>query len=295
MNRINFNKLYYFYVVAKEGSVKSASQKLHLTQPTVSAQIRQLEEELGFDVFIRKHRKLELNRNGKYVLKKAEKLFSIADELIDSLPKRGKAERINIRIGAIQSLSNSFIYDFSLKLWDDESIMISISQGSMADLMQKMAKNEIDIVLADGPYSKSKKFTSTPLGKDKIVAVGPMHFEIDKKKFPYSLTDKPYLAFSSQGRLQEDLDYFFTREDIQPDKIGEVDDVTLMRVITESTSCFSILPFRAVKEVIKDGKLKLLGEIKEVQSGLWAISPSLAANRAFIKRVLKDYFMRKKK
>ncbi len=46
MDRINLNKLYYFYVVAKEGSVKAASTKLHLTQPTISAQVKQLEEDL---------------------------------------------------------------------------------------------------------------------------------------------------------------------------------------------------------------------------------------------------------
>lgn len=293
MNRINLNKLYYFYVVAKEGSVKSASEKLHLTQPTISAQIKQLEEELGFEVFVRKHRKLELNRNGKYVLKKAEKLFLLADELVGSLPLRGSAERTKIRIGAIQSLSNSFIYDFSLKLWSDESIFISVTQGSLTDLTKKMDKGEIDLILSDGPYSKSKKFKSISLGQDKIVAVASAQFNFDKKSFPQSLDNLPYLAFSNQGRLQEDISYFFEREDIHPDKIGEVDDVTLMKVITENSNCFSILPLRAVKEAVKDKQLKVLGEIKEIQTGLSAIFPNLSANRVIIKRILKDYFMRK--
>tara|TARA_Y100000590_G_C15728779_1_gene1016242 strand:- start:699 stop:1583 length:885 start_codon:yes stop_codon:yes gene_type:complete len=294
MNRINFNKLYYFYVVAKEGSVKSASKKLHLTQPTISAQIKQLEEELGFDVFIRKHRKLELNRNGRFVLKRAEKLFNLADELVGSLPLRGKAERTKIRIGAIQSLSNSFIYDFSLRLWSDESIMISISQGSISDLIKKMDKNELDLILSDGPYSKSKKYKSISLGTDKIVAVGAKKNNVKNKKFPEFLSELPYLAFSNQGRLQEDVDYFFKRENIQPDKIGEVDDVTLMRIITENSDCFSVLPYRAVKESIANQSLKVLGEIKEVHSGLWALIPSLAENRVLIRKLIKDYFMRKK-
>jgi LysR family transcriptional activator of nhaA len=294
MDRINFNKLYYFYVVAKEGSVKSASKKLHLTQPTISSQIRQLEEELGFEVFIRKHRKLELNRNGRFVLKKAEKLFNLADELVSSLPARGQAERIKIRIGAIQSLSNSFIYDFSLKLWREESIMISISQGSMTDLIRKMDRNELDIILSDGPYAKSKKYKSISLGQDKIVAVGGKDLTFNKRGFPQSLSELPYLAFSNQGRLQEDVDYFFNRENIQPERIGEVDDVTLMRVITENSQCFSILPHRAVKESLDHKKLKVLGEIQQIQSGLWAIVPSLAANRNLIRKIIKDYFTRKK-
>lgn len=293
MNRINFNKLYYFYVVAKEGSVKSASQKLHLTQPTISAQIRQLEEDLGFDVFIRKHRKLELNRNGKHILKKAEKLFTIADELITELPKNNLSDRIKLKIGAIQSLSNSFIYDFSLRLWSDETVMISVTQGSLTDLIKKMNNNELDIILSDGPYSRSKKFKSTRLGQDRIVAVANCDFVINKKKFPHNLDGLPYVSFSTQGRLQEDIDYFFQREGVHPEKVGEVDDITLMRVITENSNCFSILPLRAVRESLKAKNLKKIGDLMQIESGLWAITSSMAANRVIIKQVIQDYFLRK--
>lgn len=295
MNKINLNKLYYFYIVAKEGSVKSASEKLHLTQPTISSQIKELEEDLGFDVFIRKHRKLDLNRNGRFVLKKAEKLFAIADELENALPIRGKAERVKINIGAIQSLSNSFIYNFSMKLWQDDSVYIRITQGSQEELMKKMDRGEIDLILSDGNYGKSKKLKSILLGQDKIVAVGPKDLEFNKRKFPKNLEDYHYISFSNQGRLQEDVEYFFDRENIHPEKIGEVDDITLMKVITKHTQSFSILPHRAVKNQLQRGDLKLLGELKELKTGLWAIFPSLSANKLVIRKVLNDYFHRKAK
>jgi len=295
MDRINLNKLYYFYVVAKEGSVKSASKKLHLTQPTISAQIKQLEEDLGFNIFIRKHRKLELNRNGKFVLKKAEKLFTLADDLLKALPERGEAERTKIKIGAIQSLSNSFIYDFSLKLWTNNSIHISITQGSLKDLIKKMEKDELDILLSDGPYSRSKKYKAISLGQDKMVAVSSPDLEIDKKNFPACLDGKCYIAFSNQGRMQEEIDYFFEREKIEPERIGEVDDITLMRVITEKTKCFSIVPYRSVKESIKYKRLKMLGEMKQVSSSLWAITPSISANSSLTKQIINSYFVTKSK
>jgi LysR family transcriptional activator of nhaA len=282
-------------VVAKEGSVKSASKKLHLTQPTISTQIKQLEEELGFAIFIRKHRKLELNRNGKFVLKKAEKLFGLADELLSSLPERGKIDRSKIRIGAIQSLSNSFIYDFSLKLWANDSMHISIMQGHLNDLIKQMEKGELDIILSDGPYSRSKKWKTIALGHDKLVAVSAPSFNSKKTLFPNDLDGKPYLAFSTHGRMQEDLDYFFARAGIHPEKIGDVDDVTLMRVITENTECFSITPYRSIKESVKNKRLKILGEIPQINYGLWAITPSMSANRSLIKQIINDYFKIKNK
>jgi len=294
MERLNFNKLYYFYVVAKEGSIKAASKMLHLTQPTISAQIRQLEEEIGFEVFVRKHRKLELNENGSFLLKKAEKLFIMADEVVSSLPRRGNAPRVNIRIGAIQSLSNSFIYDFSLKAWNDKTLIVTFVQGSMDELIEKMDRDNIHLILSDNPYERSKKYISTNLGNDKIVAVASPKLKYLKNNFPFSLDEKPYIAFSNQGRLQEDVNYFFDRENIHPELVGEVDDVTLMRVITESSESFAVLPFRAVKESIKLGKLVMLGSLEQVKSTLWVITPSMARNRVLLKKIINDYLIRQR-
>lgn len=294
MERLNFNKLYYFYVVAKEGSIKAASKKLHLTQPTISGQIRQLEDEIGFEVFVRKHRKLELNDNGSFLLKKAEKIFVMADEMVSSLPKRGDAPRVNIKIGAIQSLSNSFIYNFSLKAWKDKTLRVTFIQNSLKNLIEEMDKGNIHLILSDSPYERSKKYKSTNLGRDQIVAVGSPKIKNLKKGFPNSLDNKPYIAFSNQGRLQEDVNYFFDRENIHPERVGEVDDVTLMRVITENSESFSILPLRAAKESVKTGKLVVLGNLEQVKSTLWVITPSIASNRILLKKIINDYLVRHK-
>ena len=56
MTRLNYNHLYYFYVIAHECSIKSACSKLNLTQPTISDQLKNLEEDLGQDLFYRQHR-----------------------------------------------------------------------------------------------------------------------------------------------------------------------------------------------------------------------------------------------
>lgn len=292
MLSINFNKLYYFYVVAKEGSVKAASQKIHLTQPTISTQIRQLEDSLNVQLFIRKHRKLELTQEGKKLLKKSEKLFSMAEDIVQTLPKTPQTERTPLRIGAIQSLANSFIYDFSLKLWELSHLKTTITQGSFEVLLDQMNAGELDMVLSDNSILQGSRYTTIHLNQDKMFAVASPKNKPKSFKFPDDLTKMSYLAFSNQGRLQNDIDYFFELSNLNPERIGEVDDVTLMRIITENSPCFSIMPSRAVRESIRLKKLVKLGELSQVQVDLWAIVPSLASNKNTIKRLLNDYFKR---
>ena len=293
MNQLNLNKLYYFYVVAKEGSVKAASEMLNLTQPTISAQIKQLEEELGFPVFIRKHRKLELNRNGKYVLGKAEKLFNLANDLVNGLPSRGKAERVPFRIGAIQSLANSFIVDFSMKLWQDEAVKLSIEQGGLVELVRKLDKGKLDMVLTDDSFSGSKKYKSVHLGQDELVAVCSTQTDFNKREFPEALQEMPFISFCNQGRLQEDVDYFFKRNSLDIEAVGEVDDITLMRVVVERSDGFAVLPKRAVKNAVKEKRLKIIGTIPTIKFNLWAVMPRISENRPLFVKLLKDYFQYK--
>lgn len=292
-SRINLNKLYYFYVVAREGSVKSASQLLNLTQPTISGQIRDLEEDLGFDLFLRKHRKLEVSTAGQKVLKIAHKIFRLAEDLEDKNRLSQKKERLTIRIGAIQSLSNSFINDFSTKIWRDETIRVDVAQGRLKGLVKMLDTNKIDILLTDGPISLSKKYQSLPLGRDAMVAVASPKLKLAKGSFPQNIDGLPYIAFSNDGLLQQEIDYFFERSGIDVDLIGRVDDVTLMRTITETSNCFSIVPKRSVSQSVKAKRLKIISEIKGVDLNLWAIIPRISSQRLVVKKVINRYFKSK--
>lgn len=113
-----------------------------------------------------------------------------------------------------------------------------------------------------------------------------------KRNFPYSLDKEPFITFSNQGRLQEDVNYFFERQNIHPDLVGEVDDVTLMRVITEHSESFAILPYRAIKESVKSGMLIVLGDLKQIKSTLWVVTSSMSSNQVFLTKIINDYLIR---
>lgn len=292
MNRINLNKLYYFYIVAKEGSIKDACSKLFLAQPTVSVQIKSLEEEIGFKLFTREHKRLRLTEQGSHLLSRAEKLFLMADDIVAELPQMGTRSRERFRIGTISSLSSAFINDFSLDLWADKSISTSIVPGNYESLREALDQNKIDIVLSDDSFGNSSKYKSVRLGGDRLLAVAAKSYKRYVKDFPRSLHRLPYISFLNEVRTQSEINYFFNRESIRPEVVGMVDDMSLLRMIAQQGIGFTILPYRAVKDSLVNGSLIQLGELSQVVFSLYGILPASSVNRSLIKKVISQYFKR---
>jgi LysR family transcriptional activator of nhaA len=82
---LNYHHLLYFWTVAKEGSLRQASEVLHVSQPSISAQLKQLEQSLGTSLFTRANRRLILTDTGQTILGYAEEIFSLGLELLTAL------------------------------------------------------------------------------------------------------------------------------------------------------------------------------------------------------------------
>jgi LysR family transcriptional regulator, transcriptional activator of nhaA len=99
MNRLNYHHLLYFWAVAKEGSLRRAAEKLHISQPTISAQIRQLEESLGEVLFSRSARSLTLTEPGQVVFGYAEDIFELGRELVTTLGQEPSERPLRLQVG----------------------------------------------------------------------------------------------------------------------------------------------------------------------------------------------------
>ncbi|HXL25755.1 MAG TPA: LysR family transcriptional regulator [Chthoniobacterales bacterium] len=84
-NGLDYHHLLYFWAIAKEGSLRLASEVLHVSQPSISAQLKQLEESLGTPLFTRTTRSLILTDTGQTVLEYAEEIFSLGRELLTAV------------------------------------------------------------------------------------------------------------------------------------------------------------------------------------------------------------------
>src|SRR5689334_3996260 len=88
MDSLNYNHLKYFWAAAREGGVTRASVKLNISQPTVSAQIRALEEALGAKLFVKHGRTRQLTELGRVVLRYADEIFGLGRELLNTVQGR---------------------------------------------------------------------------------------------------------------------------------------------------------------------------------------------------------------
>src|SRR5512143_1499920 len=95
---LNYHHLLYFWTVAREGSIARATQRLHLTQPTISGQIKQLEDSLGERLFVRQGRRLVLTDTGQVVYRYAEEIFGLGQELQDVLAGRPTGRPIRLQV-----------------------------------------------------------------------------------------------------------------------------------------------------------------------------------------------------
>ena len=150
-------------------------------------------------------------------------------------------------------------------------------------------------MLSDSEHRQSKRYTSTLLNTDTAVLVAHAKLGLSKETSYQELSDRPYLRLSNMGRFQQDVDYFFERQGIELDVLGEVDDFSLLRKIVENTPCFSIVPKRSVIDVKKSQNLKVIKEIRRIRLAVWAVTSSSGANRPSLQRLISDYFLRQTK
>ena len=148
---LNYNHLYYFYVIAQEGSIVHACKTLHLTQSTLSNQLRQLESDLGQKLFDRKSRQLILNEAGRTVLEYASEIFSLGDSLVAAMKNTAAQHKKMLRLGIIPSIAKLHVDEFLAALWE-QNFVLKIKEGSLAYLLRDLELKNIDFILGNGIY-----------------------------------------------------------------------------------------------------------------------------------------------
>ncbi len=272
MYKINFNHLYYFLTIAKEGSIVKASKKLNMTQPAISHQLKLLETDLGKKLFHRKGRRLILNQEGEVVMEYANKIFRHSEEMIQSL----KAENIEIikiiKVGAVPWLSKDQIYQFLKPLLNNPHISLEVFEKDLETLIKDVQDNKLDIILCDSPYSgRSKKLQGNRISIDPIICVTSNKKNI-KGKFPQSINDKKAILYPEACIMNDKIDVFIKKNKINLKVIGTFSDSTLMKICIEKTNAIGFLPLSVIRESLKQKTLFKVGELGEFKFSMWAIT-----------------------
>ena len=136
--RLNYRHLYYFWMVAKEGHLTRVAEQLHVSQSALSMQIRQLEEQLGYALFLREGRALKLTELGHVVLDYADNIFAMGNELIEVVAA-GRGQRSQrLRVGAVATLSRNFQENFLRPVMGMADVKLVLESGTLDELLGRL-------------------------------------------------------------------------------------------------------------------------------------------------------------
>ena len=149
--------LQYFLAVAKEQNISAAAQSLHLTQPTLSRQLRELEEELGKELMIRGSRKITLTEDGMLLRKRAEEILELVDRTQQEIMRSDDTVSGDIYIGTGETDGVRQIARTANQLQEAyPGIRFHIVSGDAVDVCEQLDKGLLDFGVLLGDIDKMK-------------------------------------------------------------------------------------------------------------------------------------------
>jgi len=276
MEWLNYHHLLYFYTVAREGSVKQAAGVLRLAQPTLSGQIRKLEESLGEQLFDRRRRRLELTETGELVYRYADEIFSTGREMLDALRGRATHRPARLQVGVADVVPKLLAYRLlqtALEL--EEEVQLVLHEGKTEDLIGELGRQRYDMVLTDvplPPHSPVRAFNHL-LGHSGVgFFAAPEVARRHRRGFPQSLDGAPLLAPTPNTALRHSLDRWLDGLGVRPELVAEIEDSALMKVFGQNGVGLFAAPLAVEDEIRRSHGVQLVGRTEEVQEHFYAIT-----------------------
>jgi len=276
MEWLNYHHLLYFWTVAREGTVARASKQLGLAQPTISGQLQTLEQALGEKLFVRSGRHLALTEMGQTVYRYADEIFSLGQELQETLKGRPASRPVRLTVGIADFIPKLVVYRLlqpALSL--TEPIHLVCLEGKHDRLLADLAVHSLDVVVADTPVTPSVKIRafSHLLGECGVAFFGAESLARRYwKDFPKSLDGAPLLMPAETSALRRALDDWFHENQIHPVVLGEFDDSSLMKVFGQEGLGLFPAPSVIAHDVTRQHDVVQIGQLDSVRARFYAIS-----------------------
>jgi LysR family transcriptional activator of nhaA len=273
---INYKHLHYFWVVAKQGGIARASERLHLTPQTISGQISLLEEQLGEALFNKVGRNLVLTETGRLVLSYADEIFALGGELEEAVHNLPTGRPMVFKVGVADVVPKSIAYRLLAPALDmPDPVRIVCRENNLEGLLAELALHRIDMVIADGPIPPGLNVRgfNHALGECGISFMAiPRLAKSLRKQFPQSLNGAPLLIPSEINLVQPRLLNWLDSLYIHPRIVGEFDDSALMKAFGQAGAGVFIVPTAIAEEVAKQLGVAVVGDTEIVREQFYAIS-----------------------
>ena len=269
---LNFHHLEYFWAVATDGNLTRTATRLRVSQSAVSAQIRQLEEQLGETLFLREGRRLALTEKGRLVLEHAQRIFEVGGELLATLAS-GRAETEPLRVGAVATLSRNFQESFLRPVLTAPCAQLRLVSGSLEELLGQLKAHRLDVVLSNRPVRNEEghRWRCRRIARQGASIVGTP----DRKRgfrFPEDLSTTPLILPGPNNELRTEFDALCERLEVRVTVMAEVDDMATLRLLARDAPALTLLPTVVVRDELRTGLLAELAVVPGLYESFYAVT-----------------------
>lgn len=278
MDALNYRHLQYFWAVAHEGSVTKAAQRLHVTQPTVSGQIRELERSLGQKLFRKQGRYLVLTDPGRTALRYADDIFGLGNELVAHVTRSAKADELRLVVGMLASMPKGIVFRILEPAFGlDRPLHLVVREGAPEQLYASLAIGEMDVILSDAPAPPE---LSVRAFHHRLGDCGLTWFleheraEANEVPFPEVLDHVPVILPTRNTMMRASIDRWFEASGLRPRVIAECQDSATLKAFGRAGIGAFPAPSALEREIVEQYHADVLGRTPEVREAFYAITTS---------------------
>ncbi len=265
---LNYNHLHYFHVAAIEGSVAAAAERLGVTQPTVSEQVRALERALGVALFERTPGGLKLTEAGRLAFEHTSVMFRAGERLLESLGTGSPDVPRSLRVGISSGVARASTTDFLMPLLALEACVPTIRSGDSAELLRALRDSELDLVLVETEPVDSARpgVQSVLLDRIPLVAVAPP-----------TVTPMPdwqnvgLLHYRATSAYRWDVEAYLEANALRPKIAAESDDSLFLVEAAARGGYVAFVPKSVARDAVANNRLRVLAQIASTHAGVHAL------------------------
>ncbi|MEJ2620133.1 MAG: transcriptional activator NhaR [Candidatus Thiodiazotropha sp.] len=275
--KLNLKHLRYFWAVASHGTIVQAAEALFITPQTISGQLRELESQVGSELFRKEGRRLILTETGRLVFSYADEMFRLGIELQDMLSGRSQGAVITLKVGVAMVVPKLLAYRvLEPALQMPDPVKLVCHEAPLVDLLADLSVHKLDMVLADSPINPTLNIRAYnhALGESGIsFFAAPDDAQRLAADFPQSLHRQNTLMPSSGSSLRRNLEIWFQRQQIEPLVVAEFEDRALMKTFGERGVGVFTSPTAVEQDVIDKYSVEVIGRSDEITENYYVISP----------------------